>query len=40
MTQYEGNLRIFDTQNGIVYMLDIEKDECTLIKPFTRNRPI
>ncbi len=40
ITQYEGNLGIFDTKNGVVYMLDIENDEWTLIKPFTKNRPI
>ncbi len=40
ITQYEGSIGIFDTKNGVVYMLDIENDEWTLIKPFTKNRPI
>ncbi len=40
ITHYEGSLGIFDTKNGVVYMLDLEKDEWTLIKPFTQNHPI
>ena len=40
VTQYEGSLGIFDTQKGVVYMLDIERDQWTLIKPFTPSRPI
>ena len=39
VTQYEGSIGIFDTRQGVVYMLDIEKDEWTVIKPFTSNRP-
>ncbi len=39
VTQYEGNIGIFDTRKGVLYMLDIEKDEWTVIKPFTSNKP-
>jgi hypothetical protein len=38
VTQYEGSIGIFDTRQGVLYMLDIEKDEWTVIKPFTSNR--
>lgn len=38
ITQYEGSIGIFDTRQGVVYMLDIEKDEWSVIKPFTQNR--
>jgi hypothetical protein len=34
ITQYEGSIGIFDTRQGVIYMLDIEKDEWTVIKPF------
>jgi hypothetical protein len=34
ITQYEGSIGIFDTRKGVIYMLDIEKDEWTVIKPF------
>jgi hypothetical protein len=40
ITEYEGSLGILDTQQGVVYMLDIESDEWTLIKPFSPTRPI
>jgi hypothetical protein len=33
ITQYEGSIGIFDTREGVVYMLDIEKDEWSVIKP-------
>ena len=39
ITEYEGSLGIFDTQQGVVYMLDLESDEWTLIKPFSPSRP-
>lgn len=38
ITEYEGSLGIFDTQQGVVYMLDIESDEWTIIKPFSPSR--
>jgi hypothetical protein len=40
ITQYEGSLGIFDTQQGVVYMLDIESDQWSVIKPFVPNRSI
>ncbi|HSB35045.1 MAG TPA: hypothetical protein VLG39_11355 [Nitrospirota bacterium] len=40
ITEYEGSLGILDTRQGVVYMLDIESDEWTLIKPFSPSRPI
>ena len=40
ITEYEGSLGIFDTQKGVVYMLDIENDQWTLIKPFTASKQI
>jgi hypothetical protein len=40
ITDYEGSLGIFDTQKGVVYMLDIENDQWTLIKPFTASKQI
>ncbi len=39
ITQYEGNIGIFDTRQGVAYMLDIENDEWTVIKPFSPTRP-
>ena len=39
VTQYEGSLGIFDSRQGVVYMLDIENDEWTVIKPFTSSHP-
>jgi hypothetical protein len=40
ITEYEGSLGILDTRQGVVYMLDIESDEWTLIKPFSPTRSI
>lgn len=40
ITQYEGSLGIIDTQQGVIYMLDIESDQWTVIKPFVPNRAI
>jgi hypothetical protein len=40
ITEYEGSLGILDTRQGVIYMLDIESDEWTLIKPFSPSRPI
>jgi hypothetical protein len=40
ITQYEGSIGILDTQQGVMYMLDIENDQWTLIKPFSTSRPI
>lgn len=40
VTQYEGSMGIFDSQLGVVYMLDLETDQWTVIKPFTRSRSI
>ncbi len=40
VTQYEGSMGIFDSQLGVVYMLDLETDQWTLIKPFTRSQSI
>ena len=40
VTQYEGSMGIFDSQSGVVYMLDLETDQWTVIKPFTRSRSI
>lgn len=40
VTQYEGSMGIFDNQLGVVYMLDLETDQWTVIKPFTRTRSI
>lgn len=40
ITEYEGSLGIIDTQQGVVYMLDIESDEWTLIKPSSPSRPM
>ncbi len=40
VTQYEGSVGIFDNQMGVVYMLDLETDQWTVIKPFTRSRSI
>ncbi len=40
VTQYEGSMGIFDNQLGVVYMLDLETDQWTVIKPFTRSRSI
>ncbi len=39
ITEYEGNIGIFDTRQGVVYMLDLDKDEWSVIKPFSPNRP-
>ncbi len=39
ITQYEGNIGIFDTRQGVAYMLDMENDEWTVIKPFSPTRP-
>lgn len=38
ITQYEGSIGIFDSRQGVVYMLDIEKDEWSVIKPFSPTR--
>ena len=40
ITEYEGSLGILDTRQGVVYLLDIENDQWTLIKPFSPSRPI
>jgi hypothetical protein len=40
ITDYEGSLGILDTRQGVVYLLDIESDQWTLIKPFSPSRPI
>jgi len=40
ITEYEGSLGILDTRQGVVYLLDIESDQWTLIKPFSPSRPI
>jgi hypothetical protein len=39
ITEYEGSIGILDTRQGVVYMLDIETDQWTLIKPFSPTRP-
>ncbi len=39
VTQYEGSIGIFDSRQGVLYMLDVEKDEWSVIKPFVPNRP-
>jgi len=39
VTEYEGNIGIFDTRQGVVYMLDVESDQWTVIKPFSPTRP-
>jgi len=39
ITEYEGNIGIFDTRQGVVYMLDVETDQWTVIKPFSPARP-
>jgi hypothetical protein len=40
VTQYEGSIGIFDAREGIVYMLDIENDQWSVIKPFTQRQAI
>jgi hypothetical protein len=40
VTQYEGSMGIFDNQLGVVYLLDLETDQWTVIKPFSRSRSI
>ncbi len=39
ITEYEGSLGIFDTRKGVVYMLDVETDQWTVIRPFSPSRP-
>ncbi len=33
LTEYEGRIGIFDTRAGVIYMLDIENDQWSEIKP-------
>jgi len=40
VTEYEGSIGIFDTRAGVVYMLDIENDQWSVIKPFTPRHTI
>ncbi|HET6364946.1 MAG: hypothetical protein ACM30F_02190 [Nitrospirota bacterium] len=40
VTQYEGSIGIFDARAGVVYMLDIENDQWSVIKPFTPRQAI
>jgi hypothetical protein len=40
VTEYEGSIGIFDARSGVVYMLDIESDQWSLIKPFTPRQTI
>jgi len=40
VTQYEGSLGIFDTQQGVIYMLDIETDQWSVIRPFVPTKAI
>jgi hypothetical protein len=40
VTEYDGYMGIFDTRKGVVYMLNMENDEWTVIKPFTPSQSI
>ena len=40
VTEYEGSIGIFDTQAGVVYMLDIENDQWSVVKPFSPRQTI
>ena len=40
ITEYEGSIGIFDTRQGVAYMLDIQNDEWTIVKPFTPTRTL
>jgi hypothetical protein len=40
VTEYEGSIGILDTRQGVVYMLDIESDQWSLIKPFSPSHPV
>ena len=40
VTVYEGSVGIFDGQFGVLYLLDLETDQWTVIKPFSRSQPI
>ncbi len=40
LTEYEGSIGIFDTRAGVIYMLDIEKDQWSEIKPSTSSQTI
>ncbi len=40
ITDYDGYMGIFDSRKGVVYMLEMDTDQWTVIKPFTPSQSI
>ncbi len=39
ITEYEGSIGVLDTRKGVVYLLDLDTDQWTVIKPLAPTRP-